>query len=370
MHQRWRWSTRFSIAAFLCVLSQAAWSQPLESPFVISNHHLQVDPTDPNVDIAAGLSVGGGPFRDAQVDTGSVGILVSRDILGPRAVGLGESGAREFDSSGRVFEGQYFRASIELRGDGGTVTTVPLRVLGVDALVCDPVRANGCSPNSHLSGFVFVGVGFDRPPFLNPPFVVRDLLGPSDNPFLQLAAMAAGGMPRRFILARDRIVLGPSDATEAGFSLISLSGASGLAGVTGPRDWNRATAGYILLGPGSERFVPPQGAVPLLVDTGLEFAILTMPPALRPPTLTNPGSVTFKSGINVQVSVPAGAGSANVALHYEFRTGASSAPALAPTRVVWGENGNSTQLNTGSNLLNAYDYLYDSDRGLIGFRRR
>lgn len=125
-----------------------------------------------------------------------------------------------------------------------------------------------------------------------------------------------------------------------------------------------------MLGPGSERFVPPQGAVPLLVDTGLEFAILTMPPALRPPTLTNPGSVTFKSGINVQVSVPAGAGSANVALHYEFRTGASSAPALAPTRVVWGENGNSTQLNTGSNLLNAYDYLYDSDRGLIGFRRR
>jgi hypothetical protein len=370
MHQSWSWSTRLGMAVAVCLLSLTAGSEPLDLSFVISNHHLQVDPSDPNVDISAGLSVGGGPFGFAQVDTGSVGILVSRDMLGPRAVSLGESGAREFDSSGRVFEGQYFRASIELRGDGGDVTTVPLRVLEVDTLVCDPVRANGCSPNPHLSGFVFLGVGFDRPPFINPPLVVRDLLGPSDNPFLQLVAMAAGRIPRRFILARDRIVLGPSDATAASFSLISLPGESGLAGKDTPRDWNRANTRYILTGPGTERFVPPQGTVPLLVDTGLEDAILTMPPALRPPTLTNPGSVTFKSGINVQVSVPKGAGSANVALSYEFRTGASPAPPLAPTRVEWGTNGDSTQLNTGSNLLNAYDYLYDSDHGLIGFRQR
>jgi hypothetical protein len=370
MLQLWKWLTQFSIAAAMSVLGPVALSQPLQSPFTIDNHHLQVDPTDPNVDISANLSIGGGPFRYAQVDTGSVGVLASRDLLGSQAVALGESGAREFNSSGRVYQGQYYRASIELRGRDGSATTVPMRVLGVDALVCDPVRAKGCSPSPHVSGFVFLGVGFDRPPFLNPPYVVRDLLGPSDNPFLQLAAMAAGEMPRRFILARDRIVLGPDDATEAGFSLVSLPGESGLASEPVPRDWNRATAGYILSGPGSQRFVPPGGAVPLLVDTGLEYTILTMPPTLRPPALTNPGSTTFKNGINVKVSVPAGTGSTNDAVQYEFRTGASPTPAFAPTRVVWGINGNSTQLNTGSNLLNAYDYLYDSDRGLIGFRLR
>jgi hypothetical protein len=370
MLQPWKWPAQLGMAAAISVLSPAAWSQPLHAPFIIDNHHLQIDPTDPNVNISAGLSIGGGPFHYAQVDTGSVGILVSHDLLGSGAVALGESGAREFNSSGRVYQGQYYRASIELRGSDGIATTVPMRVLGVDALVCDPVRANGCRPNPHVSGFVFLGVGFDRPPFLNPPYVVRDLLGPSDNPFLQLAAMAAGEMPRRFILARDRIVLGPSDATEAAFNLVSLPGESGLAGEPAPRDWNRATASYTLSGPGSQRFVPPGGTVPLLVDTGLEYTILTMPPVLRPPALTNPGSTTFISGINVQVSVLTGTGSTNVALQYEFRTGASPTPAFAPTRVVWGINGNSTQLNTGSNLLNAYDYLYDSDRGFIGFHRR
>jgi hypothetical protein len=215
-----------------------------------------------------------------------------------------------------------------------------------------------------------LGVGFDRPPFLNPPYVLRDALGPSDNPFLQLTAMAAGTMPRRYVLARDRVELGPRDADDANFQLVSLPGPSGLAGTTAPHDWNRASVRYTLQGPGGEQFVPPGGAVPLLVDTGLEYTILTMPPALRPPALTLPGSATFKSGIEVKVEVPTRAGSPHVALGYEFRTGASPAPAYTPTRVVWGANNDTTQLNTGSNVLNAYDYLYDSDHGLIGFRRR
>ena len=202
------------MALAVCALSPTAWSQSrVESPFVIDNHHLQTDAADPNVNITAGLSVGGGPLRYAQVDTGSVGVLVSRDMLGPKAMALGENGAREFDSSGRVYQGQYYRAPIELRGRNGDAVTIPVRVLAVDALVCDPARAHGCTPMSHLSGFAFLGVGFDRPPFLNPPYVLRDALGPSDNPFLQLTGMAAGTMPRGYILARDRVVLGSGAAT-------------------------------------------------------------------------------------------------------------------------------------------------------------
>jgi hypothetical protein len=90
--------------------------------------------------------------------------------------------------------------------------------------------------------------------------------------------------------------------------------------------------------PGGERFVPPGGAVPLVVDTGLEYTILTMPPALRQSGLTLPGSATFKSGIEIKVEVPTRAGSAHVALGYEFHTGALRAPAYTPTRVVWGAN--------------------------------
>ena len=331
------------VACLLC--PAAAWSQPLPAPtgFVIGNHHLQTSPSDPNVDISVGISVGGGPVRDAQVDTGSVGVLVSRDLMGPNAQPLGETGAREFSSSGRVYQGQYYRASVELHGRNGTTTTVPLRVLVVEALACDQARAHDCTPTSPVSGFVFLGAGFDRPPFLT-RYVTRDVLGPSDNPFLQLAGMAQGQMPRRYILARDRIVLGATDADLAGFRLASLPGQSGLAGSTAPRDWNRARASYTLRGsaPG-ERFAPP-GTVPLLVDTGLEYTILTVPPARRPPDLTQPGSRTLKSGIDVEVTVPAGSASQPPALAYGFRIGARPAPAYAPTALC----GERTALPTSS----------------------
>jgi hypothetical protein len=344
-----------------------AWSQ---SPaFVIDNHHLQADPADPNVNITVGVSVGGGPLHDAQVDTGSVGVLTSRDMLGPKAVALGESGAREFNSSGRIYQGNYYRAPIELRGVNGNATTLPIRVLAVDTLVCDPQRAHNCQPTLHVSNFVFLGVGFDRPPFLNPPYVTRDALGPFDNPFLQLEAMASGTMPRRYILTRDHVALGPGDAEDANFKLCSLPGKSGLGGTTAPYDWNTARADYTLRGSmAGEVFAPPGGSVPLLIDTGLDDAILTVPPALRPSGLTSPDSTTLKEGIDVEVNVPACNDSTESVLHYEFRTGASPAPTYAPTRVLWGVNGESTQLNTGGNILNEYDYLYDSDHGAIGFR--
>jgi hypothetical protein len=66
-----------------------------------------------------------------------VGVLVSRDLLGPNAQSLGETGARELSSSGRVYQGQYYRAPIELHGQDGTAITVPLRVLVVDAFICN-----------------------------------------------------------------------------------------------------------------------------------------------------------------------------------------------------------------------------------------
>jgi hypothetical protein len=229
------WVTRAGMVLAVCALCPTARSQS-EPPFVIDNHHQQTDPADPNVNITVGLSVGGGPFHCAQVDTGSVGMLVSHDMLGPRAVALGEHGAREFNSSGRVYQGQYYRAQVELRGRDGDAVTVPVRVLAVDVVVCGPARAHGCVPTSHLSGFVFLGVGFDRPPFLTPPYVLRDALGPSDNPFLQLTPMGAGTMPRRYILARDRVELGPRDTDDTNFQLVSLPGPSGLAGTTAPHD--------------------------------------------------------------------------------------------------------------------------------------
>jgi hypothetical protein len=135
-----------------------------------------------------------------------------------------------------------------------------------------------------------------------------------------------------------------------------------------PFDWNRAYVTYGLNNPASNQSFSPKAAVPLLVDTGLEYTILTVPLEDRPAGFTLTGSTTLQDGIKIEVKVPERSNSDELVLSYHFRIGDPAAPAYAPTRVVWGSNKETYQLNTGSNLLNSFDYMYDSDRGVIGFR--
>ncbi len=53
---------------------------------------------------------------------------------------------------------------------------------------------------------------------------------------------------------------------------------------------------------------------------------------------------------------------------YSFRIGDVSNP-LAPTRVTLvGRGDRPTFVNTGVHLLNGFDYLFDADKGVVGYR--
>jgi subtilisin family serine protease len=72
----------------------------------------------------------------------------------------------------------------------------------------------------------------------------------------------------------------------------------------------------------------------------------------------------FPPGIEIGIVVPASRTNAVPALQYSFKTGETSQP-MSPSEVVW-KAGNS--INTGANVLNGADYLFDYAHGQIGFR--
>jgi hypothetical protein len=60
--------------------------------------------------------------------------------------------------------------------------------------------------------------------------------------------------------------------------------------------------------------------------------------------------------------------SAQSVASYSFRIGDVSSP-LAPTRVTLvGRGDRPTFVNTGVHLLNGFDYLFDADKGVVGYR--
>ena len=301
----------------------------------------------PVAGLSVTVSVGNGPQRLVQVDTGSVGLIVWRGAIGPAAVPQGP-GEREYNSSGRIFRGRYFLTRIAFQTPEGTVQTVRLRVLGVERQDCDPAKPD-CprQGGAALRQVGVLGVGFDRPAYTR-----GDLLDQSDNPFLNLEPMRDGSMPRRYMLSTHSIELGGTASSPAGFAALPLTiRTHGQGGA--PDDWARPAACYTLTSSTDRHFGPV--CTKLLVDSGLPEMILTLPPSQRPagfacdPRCPNGWQATIRAGN---------------ALDWEFKTGEPGAPSY----VRWGLNGNTTQINTGRTLLDHFDYLYDADLGIVGFR--
>lgn len=83
--------------------------------------------------------------------------------------------------------------------------------------------------------------------------------------------------------------------------------------------------------------------------------MLTLPPAQRPAGFVcNP---RCPDGLRSTVH-------AGNALDWEFTRGKSGAPSYMRS----GLNRSTTQIKTGRTLLDHFDYLYDADLGIVGFR--
>jgi hypothetical protein len=287
-------------------------------------------------------SVGNGPQHYVELDTGSRGLVVPASILGPNAVGPGPAGKITYTSDGKEFLGHYYLAPIALSAGGSTATTVPIRVLAVDRSACAPGYSN-CTPGK-VGGLGVMGVGFDRGQ--------RSSLPPElTNAFLALAPIAQGSMHPGYIIRRRSVTLGITTGNQAGFNQLPLT-----PGGTGPGDWNTE--------PGCFAFprLPgyPRQCGTVLVDTGIASAILGLPRARRPASLSS--SIPDGTAIRVEVGPRSGPS----ALSFGFTTGASAQP-LTPKSIRWAA-GSQPFVNTGRHPIALYDYLFDAASGRVGFK--
>jgi hypothetical protein len=292
-------------------------------------------PFTPASDLASGLhlyaAVGGGAPHLFEIDTGSVGVLVPRQRLGPAYQNFDASLDVKFEyvSSGTVYCGQWVKAPVILgvpeTWDGdGDYPMAEVEVFAVDR------------PTDFDGGILGVG------------FAIGGLAdgGPARNPLLHLTYQGEK-LRRGYIIRSQGLDAGLTSANTDGFAFVELQRNAD------NDDWMQPMG---TLGLPNDFSVD----LPLLIDTGVPEMLLWLSPADRPSGSANATQVA--AGVAVTITAPAAPNAP--ALQYSFVTGDATDPA-APSAVEWR---NGTGINTGRHILASADYLYDAARGMIGFR--
>jgi hypothetical protein len=292
-------------------------------------------PFTPDSSLTKGLhllaAVAGGPAHRFEIDTGSVGILVPRQRLGPDYQNFDPSldTKLQFVSSGNTYWGQWVNASVILGVPAVWDGTGDYRLPEVGVFAVD-------RPIEFDSGIL--GIGFAIGGSADG--------GPARNPLLHLTYQGKT-LHAGYIIKSTGLDAGLTAINTNGFAFIELQ--RDLAGI----DWMQPMGSLGL----------PNGFsidLPLLMDTGIDEMLLWLKVAKRPPALANYSR--FPPGIEVTIAVPPSPKAP--VLQYSFITGEGSEP-MAPPTVQWRDG---KGINTGRNVLAGAGYLYDAANGLIGFR--
>lgn len=324
---------------------------------------------------------------DVPVDTGSVGLAIPVgsfiSMMGfspppspqPRGTpiatfpspfpagvsGPGQPGSITYVSSGNVEIGRWWTVPLTFGRRPHQTATIPMQVLVVEQYGCNPVYSpskckNQPLRNAYLGGGN-MGVGF------------ADFQGtsPVDAPFLQLARMLDGSIPRRYILNNRGVTFGGTAKDLARFRWIRLTRSTSIEG-----DWELPTG--CLQFPGIKGGFSTCGQFKL--DTGYLNSILQMPAGQQPPSL----AAYLNAHKPLELVAPGIA--AEPALDYTFdspgvlsSTGPTPEPPVYPAAVPNGVDisspafSNVLYFNTGQHPLFRYDYAYDADCGAVGFRK-
>jgi hypothetical protein len=300
-----------------------------------------------------GLSFGGRQLH-AVMDTGSTGIVVSATAI-PNVDRLPSRGpgTLTYTSSGRVEQGDWVMVQATITGaNGASVTTSPIPVLAVRTVTCLD-NARNCTPREDPRHVAMIGVGFARRGNREGP------TGPGINPFLNLAGYGSGhgGLRRGYIVSNAGIQLGLTGA-DPGDGYVTVQ----LARDEQRQDWSPAPACITI----DDRTPAACGTV--LPDTGVAGMFLSLPASEEQASADSSGpDRSLPPGAKVTISLAPEA-SASGAASYSFRVGDVSNP-LAPARVTLvGRGDRPTFVNTGVHLLNGFDYLFDADKGIVGYQ--
>ena len=363
------------------------------------------NPDDPTV----ALSIGGGDFT-VNLDTGSRGLYLSTDLLGSdlRTNADSFSGQIYLNSSARIFEGLWTTTPVSFdvtdQNANATTTIANIPVLDVTTLACStnpqPGQTNGASTTFSLKedgpivvmnpdGSTFTtncigsvtltagqsisyaananylapvsnfGVGFDRTGQGTTPNTNN--INQSYNAFLNLAAMTNGSMVAGYILETNGIQLGlTASTTNFAYTQLLPTGLSNAASLHTTPDWQAPTGTLVENGQTNMT-----GQV--VVDIGIGHAIMTLPgqtngfltnPPLEVQLLNSGGAV----GYNITTN-------ASNLLNPQSQGTSGNVSLFPPLDGNFSENqppSSDNFFNTGRNVLNAFDFLYDGSNGFVG----
>jgi plastocyanin len=295
------------------------------------------------------------------IDTGSLGVVVPANELGPNITGPGAPSEKYYDSSGNIYSGFIYLAPVSFQTSAGTfVSTTDIPVLGVTSTSCAP-NARQCDPNRPPpNNLHYLGVGFDR----NSTTPGDRAVGPTYNAFLNLNSAANGGSDiapgYRLNGAAGQVTLGMTSAVTNGFTAAALT-----QNQTVPGDWNTS--------PGCFGF-PAQSAQfcgTLLMDVGITEMFLQLVENQRPAGTTQTSGNSIIVPLSTRMSILAGSAASPI-MSYQFTNGLSS-DVMAPIgnngvpNVTWAGSG-STFVNTGRRVLAGFNYLFDAQCGQVGYQ--
>jgi hypothetical protein len=337
----------------------------------------------PLIDVAFPAASGFAPSTRFTLDTGSTGIAVSAPIWDPSAVGatLLGSGSLTYTSSGRVLQGDWYQAALQI-GSGGTTAQTSVPVLFVSTIICQ-TNSRDCQEDDSPQGVSFFGVGFAREAdslATTPSGTVASI--PAYNPLLNITAVNGvpitastpaqpgatgvnGNYTSGYILTPGGLSLGLTAANTAGFSTLPLTwndqtNATGFN--SGYADWNPVNVSINVNG--------TSGTGTVLTDSGIDYMILTPTPGtpLQTDSACTIGKDCLAPGSTVALAI-------GTIASYAFTIGGNGgaplqpAPPAAPAYAVKSE-GMEVFVNTGYHFFNQYDYLYDYVNGQVGYINR
>jgi hypothetical protein len=295
----------------------------------------------------------GGAAHEAILDTGSTGIVVSAsDIPGIDTLPA-TPGRLDYSSSGRIMVGKWVTTPVTVEGKDGTrLTTKPMPVLAVDRIDCR-ANARNCQQEDEPKGVAMLGIGFGR------EHDGQEQSTPDKNPFL---AEPAGGERQRhgYIVSRTGVRIGLTGRdVGSDFAMVKLEPNAKYAG-----DWTAAPVCISL----DDKLPAACGAS--LVDTGVVGMYITLPAALAAgkTSANGKGEQTLTAGTHLTFAFPGLSPDKPISsAGYGFSVGGSDNP-LAPSFLVLNTTRPQAFVNTSVHFLNGFDYLYDADAGMVGYR--
>ena len=311
-----------------------------------------------------------GPILSGQMDTGSVGMVISASNVPDyeQRKGTGIPGTIFYSSSYNLEIGEYFNETVYFPAAKATARVPVLAV--TETCKCPGYTkekmGNKCDPgvekNKKLmpKGISMVGVGFSRG--------VLNLTAPAthSNPLTNIREI--DGKPidteifnNGYVLTYEGIHLGLTKENTEGFNEENTMKLLINDKRDGDSHWKQPPTSFKI---NNGSWIKGE----LLIDTGLSD-FLTFAPAdydatyeLVPDANNNP---KLKKGTPVEIAI--GESVENPIVHYDFLVGDDYE--FSPTAVNVTTNPSRTTMNTGRRLLKGWDYFYDARNGYYGLRK-